>query len=695
MKKIFNRVLAAAIAVPMALTQSVVMNVSAEDTGAKVLTLDTFTAIPYDLTESRWNEAALNMVLSMEGTQKEITAADFINLIPQTNMYGVMLAELLADASNPVLTVENGVVTVMGTADLSAYAEKKIYSKIREAAGMDLTLNAFSKQIDYYVTFDANVLAGGKSVDVIYSVCVGGNAIDEDNAADYFKGLADDLAAEVSAQVGIDAAIEEAMTVEIIDKIEKAESWFDRAEALERTGSYATADEMMAAISKFVDNRVYVYDFPASVDEAVARHGNGFNAAIDLVSGISASSGYVLDITADDVAELAKSGSNFEVAVSGGTYEVSFNIPDAEAAEVEAWVNENAEPDENGTVMVYKSSTKLVEASLTTDGVVFFNVTREIELQDASETTTTTTTTTTDDSSTTTTTTTTTDDSSTTTTTTTSDTDTDTTTTTSDTTTDSDTTTTTSDTTTSSDTTTTTSDTTTSSDTTTTTSDTTTSSDTTTTTSDTTLPLDFELEDIEVEGGVGYYFSHDENAFDLSTLITSLTLIGNVNGEERIIPISVTNFADYLTPAYATPADYFNSIDGTAYVADTLKFTFNTSAVEKIAATADLTIADEECPTVYIGVKGDTNLNGVVDIPDATMVLTYYAYVGASMEPSLNADAELEVLAYFLADVNTESTAGVNTDLAKMEITDATNILMYYAQYGASLNPSWDEILGR
>ena len=684
MKKIFNRVLAAAIAVPMALTQSVVMNVSAEDTGAKVLTLDTFTAIPYDQTESNWNEAALNMVLSMEGTQKEITAADFINLIPQTNMYGVMLAELLADAPNPVLTVESGVVKVSGSADLSAYAEEKIYSKVNAAAGAELNMTAFNKTVEYSLTVDANVLASGKTVEAMPVVTIDGTEIDETNASDYFKGLTDDLAAEVSAQVGIDADIEAAMTVEIIDKIEKAESWFDRAEALERTGSYSTADEMMAAISKFVDNRVNVYDFPASVDEAVARHGNGFNAAVDLVSGISASSGYVLDITADDVAELAKSGSNFEVAVSGGTYEVSFNIPDAEAAEVEAWVNENAEPDENGTVMVYESSTKLVEASITTDGVVFFNVTREIELIDSKLTTTTTTTTTTDDSSTTTTTTTT-DDSSTTTTTTTSDTDTDT-----------DTTTTTSDTTTDSDTTTTTSDTTTDSDTTTTTSDTTTSSGSTdTTTSTSTLPLDFELEDIEVEGGVGYYFSHDENAFDLSTLITSLTLIGNVNGEERIIPIAVTNFADYLTPAYATPADYFNSIDGTAYVADTLKFTFNTSAVEKIAATADLTIADEECPTVYIGVKGDTNLNGVVEIADATMILTYYSNSAVAMNPSLNDNAELEVLAYFLADIDTESTEGADTDLAKMEIADATNILKYYSQDAASLNPSWDEILGR
>ncbi len=673
MKKIFNRVLAAAIAVPMALTQSVVMNVSAEDTGAKVLTLDTFTAIPYDQTESRWNEAALNMFVNMEGTKKEITAADFINLIPQTNTYGVMLAELLADAPNPVLTVENGVVTVMGTADLSAYAEKKIYSKIREAAGMDLTLNAFSKQIDYYVTFDASVLADGKSVDVIYSVSVGGDAVNEDNAADYFKGLADELAAEVSAQVGVDAAIEEAMTIEIIDKIERAETLFNRAEALERTGSYGTADEMMAAIAKFVDKRTEIYNFPKTVDEAVARHGAGFNKAVDLISGIASTSGYVLDITADSVAELAKSGSDFNVAVSGGTYEVSFTIPDAEAAEVEAWVNENAVVNDEGVKMVYASSSKLVEASLTTDGVAFFDVTRIIEYKEEEVTTTSTTETTTDTTETSTETTVSTETS------------TDTTETSTETTVSTET---------STDTTETSTETTVSTETSTDTTDTTTSGTGTTTTT-TEIPVDFILEDIEVESGVGYYFSHDENEFDLSKLINKLTLIGNINGEAKSFQIAASDFSTYLTPAFATPAEYFNNVAGTAYVASSLAISFNPANIQTSYMT-NMTVDPIEYPTVYIGVKGDANLDGAVGLDDATKVLAYYANVGASLDASFNDDPNLEVLAYFLADVDTESTNG--RDVAgenSIHLTDATAILTYYAYVGSGLDADWDAILGR
>ncbi len=676
MKKIFNRVLAAAIAVPMALTQSVVMNVSAEDTGAKVLTLDTFTAIPYDQTESRWNEAALNMFLNMEGTQKEITAADFINLIPQTNTYGVMLAELLADAPNPVLTVENGVVTVMGTADLSAYAEKKIYSKIREAAGMDLTLNAFSKQIDYYVTFDASVLADGKSVDVIYSVSVGGDAVNEDNAADYFKGLADELAAEVSAQVGVDAAIEEAMTIEIIDKIERAETLFNRAEALERTGSYGTADEMMAAIAKFVDKRTEIYNFPKTVDEAVARHGAGFNKAVDLISGIASTSGYVLDITADSVAELAKSGSDFNVAVSGGTYEVSFTIPDAEAAEVEAWVNENAVVNDEGVKMVYASSSKLVEASLTTDGVAFFDVTRIIEYKEEEVTTTSTTETTTDTTETSTETTVSTETSTETTVSTETSTDT------------------TDSTETSTETTETSTDTTVSTESSTDTTDTTTSGTGTTTTT-TEIPVDFILEDIEVESGVGYYFSHDENEFDLSKLINKLTLIGNINGEAKSFQIAASDFSTYLTPAFATPAEYFNNVAGTAYVASSLAISFNPANIQTSYMT-NMTVDPIEYPTVYIGVKGDANLDGAVGLDDATKVLAYYANVGASLDASFNDDPNLEGLAYFLADVDTESTNG--RDVAgenSIHLTDATAILTYYAYVGSGLDADWDAILGR
>ena len=70
--------------------------------------------------------------------------------------------------------------------------------------------------------------------------------------------------------------------------------------------------------------------------------------------------------------------------------------------------------------------------------------------------------------------------------------------------------------------------------------------------------------------------------------------------------------------------------------------------------------------TAYIGVKGDANLNGVVEIADATKVLTYYAYIGASMDAALTADptSDYEKLAFFLADVNIQGMTQEEADAA-------------------------------
>ncbi len=684
MKKIFNRVLAAAIAVPMTLTQGVLMTVTAEDTGAKALGVDTFFAIPADQLESTWNITTATAIANMNGQTIEVLKDDLVSLLPATNRYGVILQEILGDSDVSTCNVVNGVFTITGSVDLSNYAEEKIYSKVNAALGYDVEMDAFNKVVEFTVTVDTNTLADDKTADADVVITCDGTELTEDNTADYFNGLVDELYASVDAQVGgIDNlenadAVKAGLTVELVDKLEKAEKWANNAETLARTGSYATADEMMAAIDQFVSNRTPAYDFPNSVDEAVARHGQGANKLVELFNKMAVSSGYTLDVTAADVAEVVKSGSEFEVAVSGGTYELTFKLEDAEAAEVEAYVNETAEEGKE-----YDYSYKIVEASATTEGVVYFNVKREIVLKDVEATTTATTTVTTgtDDvtGSDTTTTTTGTDDV-----------------------TGSDTTTTTTGT-----------DDVTGSDTTTTTtvtgtgevtgtgtgnvtgSDTTTGTGTSDTTTETTTTLDknFVLESIEAEGGEDYYFSHDENAFDLGSLMNSLTLVGNIDGVATTYVISPNDYAKYLTPDYATPAEYFNSVEGVAYVASQMGITFTAPADMQVADTFDGTITS--LPTVYIGVKGDADLNGVVEIPDATAVLTYYAMYGASLTPAFNTDASLEKLAYFLADVDTESKAGVNTDEAQITISDATMILTYYAQFGASLDPDWDAIIGR
>lgn len=685
MKKILNRVMAAAIAVPMVLTQGAVMNISAEPAGTTSLSIDDFTRIAPEKTESEWNILALNAILNMEGANKAIPKDDLAAILPETNSYAVLLKEVMTDSADPILTVKDGVVKISGTADISSYAEKEIYSKVRAALaenGFDGTveMKEFNKTISYEVTADANVLQNGKNVDVNVTLTCDGTNI-KTGAADYFKGLADEMIASVEAQVKayyeqkiadasndpevveeLKAEMEANMAklaeglsgagVKLINQLEKAERYAQKAATFERKGSYASADEMMADVADYVNKKEGIYDVPSSVDEAVARHGNGFNKVVEIINDVSATGKYSLDISVDDVATLAKSGTNFELAIAGGTYDVTFQIADDEAAEVEAYVNKT-----NTEGMVYDSSYKIVEAKADVQGNVYYNVTRVIKLKKAETTSSTTTTTTATD--------TTTSESQTTTTTTGSET-----------------------TTTGSETTTT------GTETTTTGSETTTSSTTTSSTTSTsgsdTIPAEFVLNSVEVTAGKGYYFSHDENAFDLTELVESLTLVGTLDGEDKTIEISASDFATYLTPAYATPAAFYEA-KASAYVAEELGLTFTAPETMDVADDADLTITD--VPVVYIGVKGDVNLDAAVDISDASAVLTYYASVSAKLDASFNDDADLNTLAYFLADIDTESKAGGDSDDGKMELADASYILTYYAMVSAKLDPTWSDVI--
>lgn len=72
---------------------------------------------------------------------------------------------------------------------------------------------------------------------------------------------------------------------------------------------------------------------------------------------------------------------------------------------------------------------------------------------------------------------------------------------------------------------------------------------------------------------------------------------------------------------------------------------------------------------------GDPDGNGIVEISDATAVLTYYAQNAASLDPVIN--------------MNTADIDGNGI----IEISDATYILTYYAQYAAGLEPDWEELI--
>ncbi|MGN0592309.1 MAG: leucine-rich repeat domain-containing protein, partial [Ruminococcus sp.] len=82
--------------------------------------------------------------------------------------------------------------------------------------------------------------------------------------------------------------------------------------------------------------------------------------------------------------------------------------------------------------------------------------------------------------------------------------------------------------------------------------------------------------------------------------------------------------------------------------------------------------------------KGDVNMDGNINITDATLLLKCYAEKGAGKNFMFSDDTAVNDRMLRLADVNEDG----DTD-----ITDASLILIYYAKSGAGIEVSWDALL--
>ncbi|WP_449073599.1 GLUG motif-containing protein [Ruminococcus sp.] len=239
--------------------------------------------------------------------------------------------------------------------------------------------------------------------------------------------------------------------------------------------------------------------------------------------------------------------------------------------------------------------------------------------------------------------------------------------------------------------------------TTTTTTATTTSSETTTTTSTTSGTTETSATTVTTETGTStstsssdtpegqisvtistesvYCTAEDSTSFDLASFM-SVSLV-NAAGET----VDVT--AD-VTLEYDSPAALF-AARNTAYVAENLKATYTAENGKVYEITG---------PMLYIGKKGDANLDGKVDSTDIYELMRYIAYVGAGfsdtklLETSPDAaDENLSVLAYFLADTDTESTEGKNIAEKRLDPQDMFYVMYYVANRGAGVPVTWSDII--
>ena len=629
MKK-FNRVLAAAIAVPVAMGQVLAISSSAavkpdaaQITADKLLYVNPESEIKDGKQVSDWNTRMAGYVKDVNG-EYSVDAKSIVEGLSGTGKYTSLVKDIVSASANPTLTVKDGVFTVSGDADLSAYMVPQIQDKLNEL-GVDYTVDASILKVHYSFVVSTD-LENSKEATVTGSITNDKNdtaytvsAFDE-----YLNAVVADLSAQVQAAV---PAADVAQFSKILGEAAANYSSYTEltkaiaAKSFEET-SYANADAVVAAIVDFAAKNGFesAASKPKTVDGLVAAYGSYFDKGISAVNDVLTQSdaNVKLSISAADIAAVLNEGTNFKASATNGAYDLTFEIPDAEQDAVKAYVAKQ-NPDKE---FVSFDTVKEVEVTFATTGTVSFDVTRTVtyELKDKETTTTTT-----------------------------------------------------------SDTNTTTTTTTSGSGETTTTSgsgETTTTSgtgETTTTTSTDIIPMK-DIESISVEVGEGVYFS-DEESFDASELIVSAVATLK-DGTTKDLDASYFGFLQ--TPADVYTAPYYKGAVDIYYVGD-----------------ADKT-ALEDKPTVAVAMKGDTQLDGDVDMDDAFDTLQYYSSSAAGKAVTFTdgSDELLEKLAFYVSDIDTESKAGKKTDDAEISMDDAFNILQYVSYRAAGKDVVWSDVIG-
>lgn len=748
MKKVFNKVIAVAATVPLALTQGFAVLSNAAD--ATTISVERVLEIKPQELESDWAKLVEGALIDSEGKSFELNVADIIDSADFSDKNAAYVEKVQkCIVGNPSVSIQNSVAVMTAQVDATSYVQSNIIDAIKKeltkqgAASIidDIDFSMLEKKGTFTAAVDGDSIentAANKAAGTANTIRVKG-AVFVDSEGNQVATYADAkaYAASTVQKLKVELTKKAAaanLTVNLDNllatyqkKVEKAFSYADKAITTSAHQEFATADETLAWLKVQKDQRTTRFDVPGSVAD-LAKYGDTLNKAVAEVNKAFQNVGvnYTVDVSMDDVTSLLNSGSDFVADANADTnvYTVTFKVPDTDVdADYFSTVEGiekyyAAHPDQaeadgvtdaDYSQLVYDSSYKLVTAQGDADndtlaGVPsgYFNVERIIKFKDKATTTTTTDvsgTTTTDVSGTTTTDvsggTTTTDVSGTTTTdvsggTTTTDVSGGTTTTDvsgGTTTTDVSGGTTTTDVSGGTTTTdvsggTTTTDVSGATTTTTTgTGDSETTTTTTTTNTGTITPVGTTTLEVEVNP-TNFYFSVDERELKPSDLFSKFDIVDEDGTHFNALELGA------VTLDKTTPKEIFDA-EGKPYCVTEVNayFTDPTKAdAEPVAAPVN--------PTVYIGVKGDTDLSGLVDVPDAVAVLTYTAKIAAGQEGVVfNEDENLNKFAFFLADIDTESKEGKNDGNKLMTTEDAVYMLTYTAKTAAGQEPTWPDVV--
>lgn len=176
-----------------------------------------------------------------------------------------------------------------------------------------------------------------------------------------------------------------------------------------------------------------------------------------------------------------------------------------------------------------------------------------------------------------------------------------------------------------------------------------------------------------------YYYADSNDVVKTEDVIKSVKADILNNGQRQSIDITKSIGRIY----YKTEGTFIKDSD---YTKISLALTY--CGYNPVDEDGDMLTTD-----IYVGKKGDANLDGKVDSKDAVMILKYYASSLASGgQATLYAeDPALEDFAYYLADVNGGSKDHGASGSA-VDSKDAVLVLKYYAATLANSQATWRDV---
>ncbi len=340
MKKSFlKRAMAAAIAVPVALTQTLLCTSFAADaTAAQTIDVNTFMNVVADpeanpVTEisrtgteprefeqySMWNVAMSNALTSVYGTTVDVDLAAIAEKVTSTNKYVEIVKEVLSGSTNASAVVNSDNIVITADVDYlyALDAADVLADKISEAAGtkVELDIDDLAIKGQMVITVNTAALEEGKTVDGTVAITIDGEDKTVDGMIDYVEGELNKIKADVEAQLGgveLDAAND--LFASYQSKLDKVKEYKEKTKGFTYSGS--DCNDILAQVKADYAGNAVADRLPNTISEAVQKD-LVMNIFTEVMNQVTAAVGdkVTVDITLDDLATVAEAIT--DVTVSG------------------------------------------------------------------------------------------------------------------------------------------------------------------------------------------------------------------------------------------------------------------------------------------------------------------------------------------------------------------------------------------